>query len=233
MKSNSTPAKRPPGRPKKGTFRVPWKQVRKAAQAGATLHALSGMVAISIPTLRDRCLKRYAIPLAEKLSEWRNAGEAERAIAMHDTGISGGPGAVRALENYLPAKGRKGGDTNINIGLALGSAYGSEGRRLAARWPSVVVVSDLASALLEPPLIADEESGAPRYATPEEQETARLMELPRAMIPSNSFELEYDAAGEPIPYDEAAYRELTRRDEWTPADQAALDARLAKEASAQ
>ena len=231
MKSNSPPAKRPPGRPKKGTFRVPWKQVRKAAQAGATLHALSGMVAISIPTLRDRCLKRYAIPLAEKLSEWRNAGEAERAIAMHETGISGGPGAVRALENYLPGKGRKRGDTNINLAIGVGAAYGSEGRRLAARWPSVIIVDDLPRALIEPPLIADEADGSPRYATPEEQETARLMELPSALLPSNGFELEYDAEGESLPYDEDAIRERTRRDEWTQSDQDALNDRLAREST--
>ena len=232
MTSNSLPAKRPPGRPPKGTLRIPWKRVRKAALAGATLHAISGMISISIPTLRARCLKHFGVPLSEKLSEWRNSGEAERAIAMHETGISGGPGAVRALENYLPGKGRKGGDTNINLAIGVGAAYGSEGRRLAARWPGVVVVDDLPSALLEPPIVADEADGSPRYATPEEQESARLMELPRALIPENGFELREDSEGNALPFDEDAYRERCRRQEWTAEDQAALDARRAKEVSA-
>ena len=125
-------------------------------------------------------------------------------------------------KNYLPGKGRKRGDTNINLAIGVGAAYGSEGRRLAARWPGVVVVDDLPSALLEPPLIADEESGAPRYATPEEQETARLMELPRALIPSNSplnSNTTRRANQFALRFESAYPRTMTRPDEWTPADQ--------------
>ena len=188
------------------------------------------MLGISIPTLRGRdALRILAYPLSEKLSGMAVIlAAAERAIAhARTTGISGGPAAVPHSTGKFPTwkrpktrryqhqfSDRRG--SSIRLVKAVGWRQGGR------VWLSLMIFE---AQLIEPPLIADEGDRTRLGMRRNSRGTgnfARLMELPSALIPSsNGFELyEYDAQGEPIPFDSSAYRERCRPDEWNSEKQA-------------
>ena len=209
--------KRGRGRPKKSEpARIAWKRrFELAAKAGSTVAGIAGYCGVSEKTLRLRAADKYGCPLRETLDRLQQCGDAERLVAAQILATSTAAGSNAARDSFNPKKGSSNG-VNIHID--------ARGRTVMQTPNMVIMDSKILEALPKDAFVLeDQDTGAGRLASPEETASIEDAGFAQLWLPKNGFE------HPDLSVDEQ--RQLERRHEWTPADQKALDARLAKEAS--